>query len=127
MKKKIMLFLFYITFADFSNVSDRKDLTSNFVRQLTHDKDIRPLEAKLGQVKSGRVLKPKDKQRDSLESKSDEIMKDKRSLKEKYFLKSKYTQKEKQKNGITPISKSYNSFEGNSKNRTNKFDYKKQA
>ena len=118
-----MLFLFYITFADFSNVSDRKDLTSNFVRQLTHDKDIRPLEAKLGQVKSGRVLKPKDKQRDSLESKSDEIMKDKRSLKEKYFLKSKNTQKEGQENGINPISKSYNSFEGNSKNRTNKFDY----
>ena len=123
MKKQIILFLFYITFADFSNVSERKDLTSTFERQLGNDNDMRILEAKLGQVNSERVLKLKDKQRESLESKSDEKMKDKSSLKEKYYLKTKNTKKEGQENRINPISKSYNSFEGNSKNRTNKFDY----
>ena len=123
MKKQIILFLFYITFADFSNVSERKDLTSTFERQLGNDNDMRILEAKLGQVNSERVLKLKDKQRESLESKSDEKMKDKSSLKEKYYLKTKNTKKEGQGNRINPISKSYNSFEGNSKNRTKKFDY----
>ena len=123
MKKQLILYLFYITFADFSNVSERKDLVSNFDRQLTHDIDLRLLAAKLGHVKSERVSKLRDKQTESLESKSDEIMKEKSRLKEKYYLKIKNTQMEGQGNEINPFSKNYNSFEGNSENRTNKFDY----
>ena len=123
MKKKIILCLFYITFADFSNVSERKDLTSNSEKQLTCEKDRRLLEAKLGQVKSEKVLELKDKQRESLESKSDEIMKDKSSLKEKYYLKNINTQIKGQEYGINPISKSHNLFEENSKYKTYKFDF----